>query len=163
VPSTSYHSQVTASLAKYATKAAECVGTLDRRIHATDDLDQLPIRDHARRLIGECRRLGAMPELADLRLAAWAHMLGFRGHFSTKSRRYSTTLGALREARITFNQREHEITTGRLPLTHDDPVLVLAHWTYAGQGHNLGEAFLTAAFTGKPLPPRLSEIERHAA
>lgn len=43
--------------------------------------------------------LGARPELADLRLRAWAHMLGFRGHFSTKSRRYSTTLGALRDAR----------------------------------------------------------------
>lgn len=37
--------------------------------------------------------LGARPELADLRLRAWAQMLGFRGHFSTKSRRYSTTLG----------------------------------------------------------------------
>ncbi len=29
----------------------------------------------------------------------WVHMLGFRGHFSTKSRRYSITLGALRRAR----------------------------------------------------------------
>ncbi|MFI9259735.1 replication initiator [Streptomyces sioyaensis] len=27
-----------------------------------------------------------------------AHKLGFRGHFSTKSRDYSTTLGALRLA-----------------------------------------------------------------
>jgi hypothetical protein len=26
-------------------------------------------------------------------------MLGYRGHFSTKSRRYSTTLGALRQTR----------------------------------------------------------------
>ena len=32
-------------------------------------------------------------------LGKWAHMLGFRGHFSTKSRRYSVTLGALRRAR----------------------------------------------------------------
>ena len=30
----------------------------------------------------------------------WAHMFGFGGHFSTKSRRYSTTLGKLRAARI---------------------------------------------------------------
>ncbi|HET7532226.1 MAG TPA: replication initiator [Nocardioidaceae bacterium] len=29
----------------------------------------------------------------------WVHMLGFRGHFATKSRRYSITLGALRRAR----------------------------------------------------------------
>ena len=50
-------------------------------------------------MIGTCWHLGARAELAHLRLRPWAHMLGFRGHFSTKSRRYSTTLGCLREAR----------------------------------------------------------------
>jgi hypothetical protein len=79
-------------------------------------------------------------------------MLGFRGHFSTKSRRYSTTLGALRAARIAHNQREHDITTGRLPFD-DDQVLVVAHWRYLGQGLTPGEVLLTAALTGKPLPP----------
>ena len=73
-------------VAKYATKAAECVGTLDRRVNLLDDLDTLPIRDHPRRLIAECLRLGALDHLADLRLIQWAHMLGFRGHFSTRSR-----------------------------------------------------------------------------
>jgi hypothetical protein len=29
-------------------------------------------------------------------------MLGFGGHFSTKSRRYSTTLGALRRGRVAY-------------------------------------------------------------
>ncbi|GIH46122.1 hypothetical protein [Microbispora rosea] len=42
---------VAACIAKYATEAAECVGTLDRRIVNTEDLTALPIRDHARRLI----------------------------------------------------------------------------------------------------------------
>jgi hypothetical protein len=92
-------------------------------------------------------------ELAELRLAEWAHMLGFRGHFSTKSRRYSTTLGALRTARMVHNQREHEITTGRLPFEDEDQVLVVAHWRYLGQGTTPGDALLTAALTGKPLPP----------
>jgi hypothetical protein len=97
--------------------------------------------------------LSAIDEYVGLRLAEWAHMLGFRGHFSTKSRRYSTTLGALRQARIDHNQREHahEITTGRLPFD-DDQVLVVAHWRYLGQGMTPGEALLTAALTGKPLP-----------
>jgi hypothetical protein len=140
-------------IAKYATKAAECVGTVDRRIRPTDDLSRLNIRDHARRLIAECQHLGALPELADLRLIEWSHMLGFRGHFSTKSRRYSTTLGALRTARIVHNQREHRTTTGQLPLFDEDQVLIVAHWTYAGQGQTAGEAFLSAAFSGKPLPP----------
>jgi hypothetical protein len=149
-------------IAKYSTKAAECVGTLDRHIRGTDDLDHLPVTPHARRLIAECLRLGGLDELAELRLAEWAHMLGFRGHFSTKSRRYSTTLGALRTARMAFNQREHEITTGRLPFDDEDQVLVVAHWRYLGQGTTPGDALLTAALTGKPLPP-LHTDERTAA
>ncbi|MGW4412454.1 replication initiator [Nonomuraea sp. NPDC004702] len=34
---------VAAYIAKYATKAAECVGTLDRRIQPLDNLDALPV------------------------------------------------------------------------------------------------------------------------
>ncbi|WP_067913372.1 replication initiator [Actinomadura rubrobrunea] len=137
-------------IAKYATKAAECTGTLDRRIRATDDLDALPVSAHARRLIAACLHLGRMPEMADLRLAEWAHMLGFRGHFSTKSRRYSTTLGALRQARIDHNKHKQEIVTGRL--LDDEEILVVAHWRYVGQGLTPGEVLITAALTGTPLP-----------
>ena len=35
-------------VAKYATKAAECTGTLDRRVTPADRLDELPVRDHTR-------------------------------------------------------------------------------------------------------------------
>src|SRR5207237_5418692 len=105
---------------------------------------------HARRLIAECLRLGAVQELAEFRLAEWAHMLGFRGHFSTKSRRYSTTLGALRQARADHVQAE-QISTGRLPY-EDDTILVIGQWRYLGQGLIPGEAVLTAALTGRPLP-----------
>ncbi|MEV8639473.1 replication initiator [Streptosporangium sp. NPDC051023] len=73
-------------IAKYATKAAECVGTLDRRINPLDDLEAFDLRDHPRRLIAECMRLGDLDEYADLRLTQWAHMLGFRGHFSGLAR-----------------------------------------------------------------------------
>ncbi|MFC4592406.1 replication initiator [Sphaerisporangium corydalis] len=137
-------------IAKYATKAAECVGTLDRRINPTEDLTTLPIHDHARRLIAECLRLGALDGLADLRLAEWAHMLGFRGHFSTKSRHYSTTLGDIRTERAD-HRRGEAITTGRLPLFEEDTVLVVAHWAYAGKGLSAGDAVLAAAMTGQPL------------
>jgi len=137
-------------IAKYATKAAEAVGTVDRRISPVEDLAALPIRDHARRLIAECMRLGALDELADLRLIQWAHMLGFRGHFSTKSRRYSTTLSALRAAR-TDHAREQEITTGCLPLFDEDTVLVISHWEYAGKGLAPGDALVAAAITRAPL------------
>ncbi|AWS47881.1 replication initiator [Streptosporangium sp. 'caverna'] len=149
---------VAAYIAKYATKAAECVGTLDRRINPTEDLTALPIRDHARRLIGECLRLGALDELTEFRLVKWANMLGFRGHFSTKSRRYSTTLGKLREAR-TEHRRAEAITTGRLPLFDEDTVLVISHWEYAGKGFSVGDALLVTALTGIPLasPPNIGD------
>ena len=60
-------------------------------------------------------------------------MLGFRGHFSTKSRTYSTTLGALRADRAT-HQRERAIAAGLLPVAASDTILVLAHWSFAGRG-----------------------------
>ena len=117
-------------VAKYATKAAECTGTLDRRITRADDLDDLPVSPHARRLIAECFRLGQVPELTDLRTAHWAHMLGFRGHFSTKSRAYSTTLGALRAARA-----DHARAARADDLPDGETVLVIAHWLFVGLGH----------------------------
>ncbi|TDD14504.1 replication initiator [Nonomuraea diastatica] len=137
---------VAAYIAKYATKAAECVGTLDRRINPLDDLTAHNLRDHARRLITTCLRLGAQLELADLRLTDWAHMLGFRGHFSTRSRHYSTTLSDLRAARE-HHARDNDITTGRLPLFDEDTVLVISEWEYAGKGHSLGDHLLAAAIT----------------
>jgi hypothetical protein len=117
-------------VAKYATKAAECTGTLDRRITHADNLGTLPVSPHARRLIAECLRIGQVPELTHLKIAHWAHMLGFRGHFSTKSRAYSTTLGKLRAARADHAraQHAHDIPDG-------DTVLVVAHWRFVGLGH----------------------------
>ncbi|WP_435829325.1 replication initiator [Nonomuraea muscovyensis] len=138
-------------IAKYATKAAECVGTLDRRINPLDNLDAYNLRDHPRRLITECLRLGAMEDLADLRLTQWAHMLGFRGHFSTRSRHYGPTLGDLRAAREQ-HARDDEITTGRLPLFDEDTVLVISEWAYAGKGYSLGDQIIAAAITGSRVP-----------
>ncbi|MGH3344800.1 MAG: replication initiator [Carbonactinosporaceae bacterium] len=154
---------VAAYVAKYATKAAECVGTLDRRIRPTDDLAALQVSEHARRLIAECLRLGNLDKLARLRLTEWAHMLGFRGHFSTKSRRYSTTLGALRAARAEHSQTRQEITTGRLLLFDEDHVVKVSNWRYLGQGLTPGEALLTAALSGQPMRPLDSTADRRAA
>lgn len=124
--------RVAAYVAKYATKAAECTGTLDRRITPDDHLADLPIRDHARRHIAECIRLSKLPGLEDLRLDAWAHMLGFSGHFATKSRIYSTTLSALRADRAA-HQHEYAIAAGLQPDLDPASTLVIADWHFAGQ------------------------------
>ncbi|GHG18356.1 replication initiator protein RepSA [Streptomyces hydrogenans] len=127
---------VAAYVAKYATKAAETTGSLDRRIGNREVLDLLDVADHPRRLIEAC--LDLAPLYPDRKLTAWAHMLGFRGHFSTKSRRYSTTLGALRQIRADYRAAQEHLDVD------PDTVLVLASWQYAGHGHSPGEAALAA-------------------
>ncbi|NUW39599.1 replication initiation protein [Nonomuraea rhodomycinica] len=153
-------------IAKYATKGAEASGTVDHRLscpacagrgrlslmatcglcHGTGlkpglHLDALPVTEHARRMIRTCWDLGARPEFAALRLRPWAHMLGFRGHFSTKSRRYSTTLGDLRSARAQHRAAEAREHHG-LPAVGDATTLVLGHWRFAGIGYTPGEAIM---------------------
>ncbi|MGW8798374.1 replication initiator protein RepSA [Streptomyces sp. NPDC055775] len=134
---------VASYVAKYATKAAETTGTVDRRVGNREALVLLDVPDHPRRLIEACFDLD--PLYPDRRLRAWAHMLGFRGHFSSKSRRYSTTLGALRQIRADYRaaQQREELC---LPDPDQDPtVLVLTAWQYAGQGHTPGESVLAAS------------------
>lgn len=142
---------VAAYIAKYATKGAEAAtGTLDRPIRFLAELAYAHITDHARRMIRTAWQLGARKDLAELRLRAWAHMLGFRGHFSTKTRRYSTTLGALRDARAEWRRAQ---ALGALPDGHrfaeqdqgEETTYVLAHWAFAGIGLTRGEEWLSAS------------------
>ncbi|MFE5632350.1 replication initiator protein RepSA [Streptomyces sp. NPDC056543] len=135
---------VAAYVAKYATKSAETTGSVDHRVGNKEALILLDVPDHPRRLMEACMDLDrAYP---DRRLLAWAHMLGFRGHFSTKSRAYSTTLGALRQVRADYRAAQQRTALG-LPDPDEHPeatVLVVAHWSYAGHGSTPGESWLAA-------------------
>jgi glycine/D-amino acid oxidase-like deaminating enzyme len=68
-------------------------------------------------------------------------MLGYRGHFATKSRRYSTTLRALRAVRADYKRRQH---LQALQLEPDAAaVTVAAGLAYAGRGwQTTGDALL---------------------
>jgi hypothetical protein len=132
-------SKVAAYVAKYATKAAESTGTLDRPITTADQLGALPIREHARRHIAECFRLSKTRGLEQLRLAAWAHMLGFSGHFSTKSRAYSTTLSALRAERASY-QRDQATAAGLLPDMDSATTLIVSDWHFARREHEIARS-----------------------
>ncbi|WP_432033179.1 replication initiator protein RepSA [Streptomyces antibioticus] len=134
---------VASYVAKYATKAAEMTGTVDRRVGNKEALILLDVPEHPARLIGACLDLHAL--YPDRKLRDWAHMLGFRGHFSTKSRRYSTTLGALRQTRADYRARQQRESLGLPdPDGAEATTLTLAHWTYAGHGHTPGESWLAA-------------------
>jgi hypothetical protein len=140
--------QVAGYVANYATKATETFGTgLDRRL-TEGDLDLLDLPAHVAELVHAAWELGARPSLGRLRLRAWAHMLGFRGHWSTKSRRYSTTMTALRRARVTYAKRRR--ARDGVPLDawgrvedDDQAAVVIATWSYAGCGYQTqGEVWL---------------------
>ncbi len=146
---------VAAYIAKYATKGAEtATGTLDHRLRFVAELATLDLSQHAERLIRTAWALGARKDLAHLRLRAWAHMLGFRGHFSTKTRRYSTTLGALRNARAAWRRLQAAIARGDdpQPVDSEQTTLVLAHWTYAGTGLTPTEQWLSASLADTSAP-----------
>jgi hypothetical protein len=141
--------QVAGYIAKYATKGTESFGTgLDRRLSEDDleDLGRLELPAHVAELVRACWELGGRPGLAGLRLRAWAHMLGFRGHWSTKSRRYSTTFTVLRRARVQYAKRRR--ARDGIPLDawgrpEDDQAVVVASWSYVGAGYQTqGEVWL---------------------
>ncbi|WP_344291789.1 replication initiator [Streptomyces synnematoformans] len=129
---------VAAYVAKYVTKSAtETAGGLDYRIISRDDIQTATVPHHTRALMMTCWRLGGQPEYAHLRLRAWAHTLGYRGHILTKSRTYSTSYGALRAERAE-HRHDGETVRGELSTATD------ASWRYAGSGHSLGAALLAA-------------------
>jgi hypothetical protein len=67
-------------------------------------------------------------------------MLGYRGHFLTKSRRYSVTFKTLRAARANW-QRRRQLTPSRSD--HAAPSIRVTLLTYAGTGwHTTADAFL---------------------
>ncbi len=138
--------QVAGYLAKYATKTCG---------------DPEHENDHMRRLRATCRLYADAAHLREqhgcpiedktgrdvyAKLHNWVHMLGFRGHFATKSRRYSITLGRLRRARRRFAHLAAQAARTGEPLDvadlearllaedDDSTTLVVGSWTYAGTG-----------------------------
>ncbi|GIL25713.1 replication initiator [Actinocatenispora comari] len=134
-------------IAKYATKGAEDAGINARRLRESTVGIWADRGTHVGRLVAACWRLGRparslRPDLAHpySGLRHWAHMLGFGGHFSTKSRRYSTTLGALRAARRPENRVPTAGPTAIDPTQVDaeqhntDTTLVINDWHFVGTG-----------------------------
>jgi hypothetical protein len=153
--------QVAGYIAKYATKATESFGSgLDRRLTDVEDLERLDkLPAHIGELVRACWELGARPELEGLRLRPWAHMLGFRGHWSTKSRRYSTTFTVLRRARVAFAKRRR--ARDGIPLDgwgrpeDDQAVIVVASWVYVGSGYETeGERWLALSAAARAREQR---------
>jgi hypothetical protein len=73
----------------------------------------------------------------DRRLAACAHTFGYRGHCLSKSRRYSTSLGVLRQARAD-HVREQLLANGtqrQRELAQAEPERRVTRFEFVGVGH----------------------------
>ncbi|WP_313954627.1 replication initiator, partial [Frankia sp. EI5c] len=144
-------------LAKYITKSAAAGGALDHPVRSLAALARLTLAPHLRRLVETCWRLGhhvmfaaALDaalgrESGDIpRLVRWSHQAGFGGHWLSKSRRYSTTFGALRTVRRVWSRTIGAAMAGRVPVDAfgrvdgDENTIVLGTWAYAGRGLHLG-------------------------
>ncbi|MGW3646656.1 replication initiator [Streptomyces sp. NPDC000878] len=141
---------VAAYVAKYVTKGASETGAgTDHPITTRDEIHAAPVSEHVRTLMHTCWRLGGLPEYEPLRLRAWTHTLGYRGHILTKSRAYSTTYAALRA------QRAHHLGHADIPDTVTE-----RNWRYVGSGHTPGAALIAAGIAEDLAIGR--ELEREA-
>jgi len=123
-------------IAKYATKGTGATSGTDRPIRDLAHLAHLDVTPHHRTMIETAWQLGEHEQYEPLNLRRWAHMLGFRGHFLTKSQRYSLTFRAIRTERRTWRlhadlaQLDH--AAGPIDPTS---VLVINDWTPVRFGH----------------------------
>lgn len=134
--------RVAGYIAKYATKSTEAVGGVTSKIEHEHELGALRCRDHTRRHIESAWHLAGRRDLDGKRLRRWAHQLGYGGHCFTKSRRFSTTFKALREARATHAAAAAVETSAK----SDHNLVHVSAWSYAGSGYpRAGDALLAAS------------------
>jgi len=97
---------IAAYLAKYVTKSVSEFGLSPRRMSPAA-IARLDVSDHIRAILTTIMDFAAHPDYADMQ--RWLHTLGYRGHITTNSRRFSTTMGNLRRAawRTQTSPRHH--------------------------------------------------------
>jgi hypothetical protein len=139
--STTEPTAIAAYVAKYATKTVDDAGWLAHRVRSVSSLERLVLPPHLARLVRTAWALGSRRPLRHLRLREHAHTLGYGGQFSSKSRRYSTTFAALRDARAAFARGDGE---GDIDFDGE--------WRFGGRGYAHADA--------AGLAEALSEVRR---
>ena len=117
-------------IAKYATKSTEDAGgvALPDRARARAGRPALP----RSRAAADHRARGARATArrsTTKRVRRWAHQFGFGGHCFTKSRRFSTTFKALREARAAHAAA----AAGEASAKSDHNLIRVSAWSYTGK------------------------------
>jgi hypothetical protein len=177
-------------LAKYATKDTEVLAQLRPGLDVYA-LATSPMPEHVRRL-AICAWLQArawpVRDERHARARRWVHQFGYGGHYLTKSRRYSTTFGRLRQARrdwhlarqraVRAREAERRITALAHPQstirpdankhtessTDADRFALTVTWRLDGIGwRTVGDALLAQGARQRALDARHEAREQRAA
>ncbi|SLC92753.1 replication initiator protein [Mycobacteroides abscessus subsp. massiliense] len=102
--------RVAGYLAKYVTKSLQELGISARRL-SSEAIADLDVTDHVRTILTTIDHLAERARDLSIEsltgIGRWLHTLGYRGHITTKSRYYSTTLGELRARRATWTRQRN--------------------------------------------------------
>ena len=123
--------RIASYLAKYVTKSVTEFGLSPRRI-SPRAVTELAVRPHIRSILVTITWVAQ--ETDDPDMTKWLHTLGYRGHITTKTRAYSTTMGALRAQRAAWRQQQGNTANE-----------VMRGWEFTKIGHdNDGDRVLAA-------------------
>jgi len=161
--------RVAGYLAKYTTKSVAEFGIAARRISPAA-IAELDIPAHTRRVLSTLAKLATLP--GNAAMLGWLHTLGYRGHITTKSRRYSITMTALRAARHHWrirraDQSEHgdPQRNSHTQQDHSSTTYELSYWRIDGAGlRDDGERLLVHTAARQARQHRyLARLECHDA
>ena len=142
--------RVAGYLAKYVTKSLADFGISVRRI-TTAAIGELDVSDHVRAILSTIAQLA---ETGATGIGKWLHTLGYRGHITTKSRRYSTTIDALRTQRAHWNSNQRSKDPAN---QHDSADVVSSQtlWCFDRAGHaSLGDRVLVTSAALRQIAAR---------
>lgn len=142
-----HNRRVAGYLAKYVTKSVTDLG-LDARRLSEEGIDQIDVTDHVRRILNTIVSVAREDRYQEMVL--WLHTLGFRGHVTSKSRQFSTTMKALRDQRAAW--RREQADPGSEGVTVQ-PLM----WEFDRSGYeNVGDRLLVISASTRAREQRLA-------
>ncbi|MCX8557221.1 plasmid replication initiator protein [Mycolicibacterium mucogenicum] len=157
-------------LAKYVTKSLQDFGIAARRL-SSESVASLDVSEHVRSILSTIARLAdtnthvdAGNTVAVAGIGRWLHTLGYRGHITTKSRRYSVTMTALRATRAAWTRQRN--TKPEAAQHHQQQRATEdIGWEFDRAGHaTTGDRVLAVSASLRHIDARLAGLEqRHLA
>jgi hypothetical protein len=133
-------------LAKYVTKSVTDLGLNVRRLSA-EGIDLLEVTDHVRRIL-QAIVVVARDEAYE-EMALWLHTLGYRGHVTSKSRQFSTTMKNLRDHRADWRRQQADASSA-------GAVLPDLPWEFERSGYDsIGDRVLIVSASNRARENRL--------